>query len=933
MKKLLTGLILVSACMMAGAQTPLPLFKDVRHGVLPNGLNYYLLHNEEPKERVNFYIAQKVGSTLETPDQLGLAHFLEHMAFNGTKNYPGKNMLNYLLSKGIRFGADINAYTGFDETVYRINNVPSTDKALMDSVLLVLSDWSGDILLEEDEINAERGVIQEEWRSRNDANTRMFTALLPMLYQEYQYQQMPIGKMEVVMNFPPEAIRAYYKKWYRPDLQGIIIVGDIDVDAMEQKVKDLFSKIPMPENPAKREYPSVSDNQKPIFAYFDDNEMPYTLVNVSFKSDKIPMEMANTAEAYIQENVIEAVVEKMINNRLDEYAKNPECGYSQAGVGFGDYWISKTKSTFDVQIIAKNSVMAAYKDAMAIVARACKTGFMQTEVERARDEIIANYEKLYNERNSTNSNTLAQKLIRTFIDNKPYLGQEAEFQMMKQMLPMIPVEAFNEFVGSLLTPENEVIVVSRPRREGMELITEEIMTGTLSEILNAQYEAYVDEVLPESLIEKMPAPGTISSTKESVFGTTEMILSNGVKVVVKPTDFKADEILMTAFRRGGRQSYDVKDATNVNVSDDVYSISKLGNYSRTTIYKYLAGKKVKLSYNIGNTVNSLKGNSTVKDLEKLMELVYMSFTDIQPDQEAFKAQLDAYIGILKEQEKSPNFIFSSRLSKARACGNPLYNQMPSVEMLENVNYPASLEIVKNSMKNAADYTFIFTGNVTAESLKPLLEKYIASLPSTGKAIVPPVVTPIPSITGIVDDKFEIPMETPSTQVYTTFDDNNLKYSIENSVKVEAIGDILDIIYTETLREEEGGTYSPQAFANFNPWTNYWSINYWFQTNSDIQEKLIKRANDEFTSLLNDGTDAVKFNKVKEAMVKQYEINIRTNKYWDQNLQNYELGIDEITNHKAAIDDMTLEGLNGFMKNLYNGKNRLNFVMTGVPITK
>ena len=339
----LAMLALTSLTMLA--QTPLPLNPEVRHGQLPNGLNYYILHNEEPKERVNFYIAQKVGSTLETPQQLGLAHFLEHMAFNGTKNFPGKNMLNYLQSKGIRFGADINAYTAFDETVYNINNVPSTDKALCDSVLLVLHDWSGSILLEEDEINAERGVIEEEWRSRNSANSRMFEAILPIVFKEYQYQQTPIGKMEIVRNFKPEELRAYYKKWYRPDLQGIVIVGDIDAEEMEKKVIALFSEIPVPENAAERTYPEVSDNEQPIYAYFKDKELQFPSVQVMFKSEKLPWEFRNTVEGFMQTQILQKVICNMINTRLSDYAQKPECKYVYAGVSFGDYLVAKTKDS------------------------------------------------------------------------------------------------------------------------------------------------------------------------------------------------------------------------------------------------------------------------------------------------------------------------------------------------------------------------------------------------------------------------------------------------------------------------------------------------------------------------------------------------------------------------------------------------------------
>lgn len=936
MKKFLTTLIAGMFVMTGWAQNPmeemmkpLPLNPEVKTGKLDNGLTYYILHNEEPKERVNFYIAQKVGSTLEQPDQLGLAHFLEHMAFNGTQHYPGKNMLNYLQSKGIRFGADINAYTGFDETVYNINNVPSTDTALIDSVLLVLADWSGSILLAEDEIEAERGVIQEEWRSRNTAQTRMFESILPSLYQEYQYQQMPIGKMEVVMNFKPEALRAYYKKWYRPDQQGIVVVGDIDVDRIENKIKEMFSSIPMPENAAPREYASVSNNEKPIYAYFTDKEFPYSLIMVSFKKDALPFELKNSMMAILQEDVVEELIATMINNRLEEYSKKPECKYTQANVYFGDYWVSKTKSSFDIQIIAKDDLMESYKDAVSIVAQACKTGFMEGEIVRARDQILANYEKTYNERKNTKNETLARQLIRTFIDNDANPGIEKLYEMMRNLLPMIPVQAINEEVKGLMTPDNQVIVISEPQKEEMTVITEESVTAALNDMINAEYTPYIDEVLPETLITNKPTPGSVTSTEETAFSTTTLTLSNGAKVIVKTTDFQADEILLSSFRKAGAQTFPESEADNVRTVDMVFDTSKRGEFKRSTIDKYLAGKKIALSFNIGNTVTTLDGKTTVKDLPYLMEQIYLAFTDIQPDLEAYNTQKNSLISMLKTQENNPQFIFGQRLSKARACGQPLFDNYPSIQRMENANYDAMMDILKNQMKNAADYTFVFTGNITAEQLKPMLEQYIASLPSTGKAEIPATISPIPVIKGEVNDLFDIQMEIPSTQVWVTIDDNNIPFNCSNSAMIQAIADILDIVFTETLREEEGGTYSPQAFSQFNQYTGYWSINYWFQTNSDIQQKLIDRANTELINLLNNGAKHEHFSKVKEAMMKQYEINVRTNKYWDSNLTTYILGYDTITDEKAAIEGMTLEGLNTFMKNLYNGKNRLNFVMTGV----
>lgn len=929
-KKILSMAVVAASALFAGAQTPLPLDPAVKHGTLPNGLNYYILHNEEPKERVNFYIAQKVGSTLETPDQLGLAHFLEHMAFNGTTNYPGKKMLNYLQSKGIRFGADINAYTGFDETVYRINNVPTTDKALVDSVLLVIHDWSGSILLEEDEINAERGVIEEEWRGRNNAMNRMFEALLPVAFQEYQYQQMPIGKMEVVRNFPPQVIRDYYHKWYRPDQQGIVIVGDIDAAEMEKKVIDLFSSIPMPENAAERTYPTVSDNKEPIFFSFKDKEIQFPMILVMFKGDKLPVEMRNTVEYFAQEKIAQVILAQMINNRLDEYAKKADCKYAQAGVDFGDYLVAKTKAAFEVQIIAKGEdVKGAFDDAMAIVARACKTGFTQSEVVRARDELLANYEKAYNERNNTNSNTLAQKIIRNFIDNEPAPGIETEHQMAQMLLQALPLEVFNAAASEILTDENQVIVVSQPETETMTVITKEDMTSALNNAIHADYEAYVDEVITEPLIAKLPKPGKVKSVVAGEFDTQVMTLSNGIKVIVKPTDFKQDEILFTAFRKGGKINYSPADGANVILAGDAYDYSKMGNFNHTQLEKYLAGKKVSLGFEIGSKATLLQGQSTVKDLPTFMELLYSSFAQLNPDAEAYQNEMDKAKSFMTNFDKDQQRVFTKLITKATYGNNPMF-QAPGIELIDAGNYNREFQIVKDALSNPAEYTFIFTGNVNAETLKPLLEKYIASLKVSkvsDKAL--PVLSSIALAPGIVNDESKLEMGVPSTMVYVDAHGTNIPFNIENSVKVDLMGEILGNIFTDTLREEEGGTYSPQAYAYMNCWNDAWQLIYVFQTNDQMQEKLIKRANEEMMKLLNDGADEANFTKVKEAALKQYDIRVRTNGYWNNNLFRNQFGYDMISGHKAAIENLTREQLNDFMKSLYDGKNHIQVVLQGV----
>ena len=928
-KKILSLAVLAITSMAALAQmTPMPLNPAVKHGTLPNGLNYYILHNEEPKNRVNFYIAQKVGSTLESPEQLGLAHFLEHMAFNGTTNYPGKNMLNYLQSKGIRFGSDINAYTSFDETVYRIENVPTTDKALVDSVLLVFHDWSGSILLEEDEINSERGVIEEEWRSRNDARTRMLEAVLPQVYQEYQYQQMPIGKIDIIRTFPPQVLRDYYKKWYRPDQQGIIIVGDIDAADMEKKVIDLFSSIPMPENAAERIYPNVSDNQNPIIAQYSDKETQYPMAMIFFKTDKTPFEERNTVEYYLSTQIIETITSQMINNRLEEYSKKPEAKYAYAGVSFGDFLVSKTKSAFDVTVIAKGDVQEAIDDAMAVIARACKTGFMQSELVRARDELLAQYEKAYNERNNTNSKALANELCRLFIDNEPAPGIETEYQLATQIMPMLDVNVFNEVAKSILTTENEVVIISRPESDSMVEISNESIASALQNTINAEYEAYVDEVITDPLIKNLPKKGTITKTQNGKFETTLFTLSNGVEVVVKQTDFKSDEILFTAIKKGGKVAYSENMAPDVLLASDIFSYAKLGQFDNLKLQKYLTGKNVGLDFDFGTKSTVLDGHSTVKDLPTLMELIYSAFVQLNPDPTSFTTEMNNAKTFMQNWDKDQNREFQKLMMNYTYGNNPMFQQV-GISTIDAVNYNKSFNLVKSALTNPSDYYFIFTGSVDIETLKPLLEQYIASIPSKTNNKPVTDLSSCALASGIVENLTKFPMAAPSTIIYINDNDNNIPYSIENSVKISLLGNILSNIYTETLREEEGGSYSPYAYGSLNPSNGYWSIISVIQTNSDVQQKMIDRAQQEFAKLLKNGATPEQFTRVKEAALKQYEINVRTNKYWDGNLANFAVGINNITNHKAAINNLTLDQFNAFISNLYNGKNRIQVVLEGV----
>lgn len=909
--------------------TTMPLDPKVRHGVLPNGMNYYLLHNEKPKERANFYIAQKVGSTLETPQQLGLAHFLEHMAFNGSKNYPGHAMLDYLQSKGIRFGADINAYTSFDETVYNINNIPTTDQALMDSVLLVLHDWSCDLLLEDAEIDNERGVIQEEWRSRNDATTRMWTAILPQIYKEYQYTRMPIGTMEVVMNFPYQDLRDYYEKWYRPDQQGIIIVGDFDVDAMEAKVKEMFTPIDMPENVAPREYPSVSGNEEPIYATFKDAEFPLQQITLSIKYDGIPLEMRNSQEYYMTDLMLNLIA-SMINNRLDEMSKKADCPFAQAYVSFGQYYISKTQDALNLVVIPKTDAQNAFRAALEELVRSCKTGFTDSELSRVKDEMKSMYEKAYNERDKTTNSALAKSLIDHFTDYEPYPGIESEWQMIQQILPMIPVQALNQVVKEVLSTENQVLVVMSPDKEGVEP-SKDSMLSILHDALDKEYEAYVDEVITEDLISNMPKPGKIvKEEKVAEYDAVKLTLSNGVTVYVKDTDFKADEILFAAVAPLGKKLFEGKEVDNLLLIDDAIEASKIGNFDNVKMGKYLAGKNLSCTFAMGNNTCGMSGTTSVKDLNTAMQILYMYFTGINPDADNFKTQMENAKVYLANIDKNPQIVFSKHVQAGWYNDNPYVQRFPTIEQVDNADYDRMLQIFKEAVSNAADYTFYFVGNVDMETLKPMIEEYIASLPSNPKKLTPSETTyNIFTRKGQFTDDFKQEMQSPQVMVFNAYTGNDMEINLRNELLLQFTSDILDIIYTNTLREEEGGTYSPQCGSTINPYTKDWTLYYIFFTGEADKEKLSKRAYDEMIKLFENGASDVDFNKVKGAELNQYDIKSKTNSYWLEGLKDLNtFNSDDAVQRKAIIESITLSDLNAFMKGLYNGQNRIQVILNG-----
>ena len=674
MKKISTLLLLaITLTAFAQQNQPLPVDPNVRTGTLENGLTYYIRHNKLPENRADFYIAQKVGSMQEEDNQAGLAHFLEHMAFNGTKNFPGKTMLDYLQDNGIKFGTNINAYTSFDETVYFMSNIPTTNQNLMDSALLVLHDWSNAILLEEDELESERGVIREEWRTRGGAQQRLWDQLLPKMYPESKYaHRMPIGSIDVINNFKPEEIRAYYHKWYRPDLQGIIVVGDFDAEELEQKVIELFSPIPLEEERAERVYYPVSDNEEPIVAIATDKEARNTQIMVFYKHDPIPQELRNTQAGYLSEYILSAA-SSMMNLRFAEITQKPDAPFTSAYAYDGDYFVAKTK---DAWTVIAGSAEDKIDDALAAVVRETERvrqhGFTAAEYEVARTNIINRYEEAYNNRDKQRNSSYSQEYVRAFTDGEPFPGIEFEYQFIQSIAPQIPVEAVNQTLLQLLGDDNIVIAVTGPEKEELTYPTEEELLAVLAGVKTETIEAYEGVSIDEPLVAEPPAPGKITRVeRDEAMDAAVWTLENGMKVILKETDFKDDQIMMIAASTGGYSPFAEDDPINSRMMGSVMSLGGVGNFSATDLPKVLAGKTASARPGINLTTQLFNGSSSIRDFETMLQLVYLYFTSPRKDAEAFQSFIQRSEIQLRNQEAEPMVAFSDSVTHAIYGDNPL----------------------------------------------------------------------------------------------------------------------------------------------------------------------------------------------------------------------------------------------------------------------
>ena len=928
MKRILLSTLVLALSLTMAAQQPQPLPVDsaVRVGKLENGLTYYIRHNEYPKQRAEFHIAQAVGAILEEDHQNGLAHFLEHMAFNGTEHFAGKGIIEYFESIGVNFGGNINAYTSLDETVYRLSEVPTTREGIIDSALLVMHDWACGLLLLPEEIDAERGVIREEWRTGMGADRRMWKQSNMLRYPGSQYAKRDvIGDTAVINNFAYDALRDYYQKWYGPDNQAIIVVGDIDVDQIEQKIKALWADVPARVNRGERPLYSVNDNETPIVAIVKDKEAQNTRIELEFKKDQLPKELRGTDMAYGVSLMADLICD-MLNNRFNDLYVDPNASFVGAGSYYGE--TVKEKDAFMAIYIAKQGQeKQAYKDLLTQLEKVRRYGFTNAELDRVKKEWLSYYEKAYNERGTVRNISRAQECIRHYLDGAPMPGEEWEYQVIQQLLPVITVDVLNKQAQQWVTDHNLIIAFQAPIEAVLPTETEAI--ELLAAVKNEEIEAPVEEAIRENLVEKAPKAGKIRKTayNESL-GTTEWTLSNGVRVIVKPTEFKQDEILFSAFSKGGTSLVATEDLVSATLATDVVSLSGIADMSMTDLQKALTGKNISLSQSINNNTESMDGGSTVKDLETLLQLNYLYFTAPRRDEEAYQMLMSVLESQLANRDKNPKAAFSDSINMMSTNNSPrtvIFNK----DALKQANMDKALEIYQTRFANPADFVFTFVGNVNPDdqAFQELVCTWLGGMKtSKKKENIRDNGVRVPE--GINKNYFTRKMETKTASNRIQYTSYDIPYTLANDLNMEMIGRILSTRYLESIREREGGSYGVGCGGGLNiyPVPMAYLIMQ-FDTDPEKQTKLMSIIHEEVQTIVKDGPLAKDLNKEKESMLKDFQEDLEKNSYWDTVLYMYYMyGIDYIADYKAAVEAITAETVQATLKKLVSAGNMFEVVM-------
>ncbi|MEJ7692322.1 insulinase family protein [Daejeonella sp.] len=930
--------ILISAPGIINAQTTtrtaqkptpevIPLDPAIKIGKLPNGFTYYIRKNVEPKNRVQLYLANKVGSILENDDQQGLAHFMEHMGFNGTKNFPKNDLVNYLQKAGVRFGADLNAYTGFDETVYQLP-IPSDDPEVLKNGLQIMRDWAQDATLDPAEIDKERGVVLEEKRLGKGAQQRLQDKYLPMIFNNSRYSnRLPIGTEDVLKNFSYATIQQFYKDWYRPDMQALVVVGDIDVNAMEAMIKAKFSDLKNPAKPRPRTNYTIPLINKNQFMAVTDNEFPVTVAQILIKH---PESKLITRTDY-RNSIVRSLFNQMLGARFGELTKQADPPFLQAGANIGAFLAGL--DVYNAFVVAKPGEMErGFKAVLTETERVQKFGFTQTELDRAKQSYMTNMESSLKEKDKTSSDQLVSEYVRNFLDQEASPGIAYEYDLAKTFTPGITLQDVNQLSKQYITDVNRDVIIMGPEKDKATLPTEATVNGWINNVKQENITAFVDQVSDKPLLSATLTGGKVISEKKiPELGITELKLSNGVRVILKPTDFKNDEISFTAFSPGGNSLYSDADYQSASSATSIVRSGGIAEFNSVQLPKMLTGKKVSVSPYISERFEGISGSAAPKDLETALQLTYLYFTQPRKDAEIFKGLIAQSKGSLANRENDPNSVFADSVAAILGSYN-VRRTGPSLKKVNEISLDRAFDIYKDRFADASDFTFTFVGNFEPEKIKPMLEQYLGSLPSTNrKESAKDLGIKIPS--GKIDKKVYKGQE-PKANVRLVFSGAHT-YNEKNNNQLDALAEVLSIKLIERLREDEGGVYGVGARASYSklPQGRY-TMTITFGSAPENVEKLISSTLDEINKIKQNGSQAVDLEKFIAEETRTTETQLKDNGFWlsyiNNQLQNGE-DPKQVLTYLNSLKELTPAALKTAANTYLSGNNFIRLVL--LPETK
>jgi zinc protease len=929
------SILLISSFILTGLNAQniklddtIPPDPNIKIGKLENGLTYYIKQNKKPEQRIELRLAVNAGSVCETDGQQGLAHFVEHMCFNGTKNFPSNKIIDMLEEMGVKFGAELNAFTSFDQTIYMLK-VPTDKEEWINRGFQVLEDWAHQVTLDDNEIDKERGVIVEEWRLGLGADDRMQTKYIPVLLKGSKYaDRLPIGKVDVIKSFPHDTLRSFYKTWYRPDLMAVVIVGDIDPKVAEDKVKEYFDRIPSAANPKTRVEFSIPGNTDPLISVVTDKEaMDYSAI-VFFKHPKSDKGLYGD----YREQIMQSLYTGMLNKRLREIAQKPESPFLGSGTGYGSF-IGRSVDAYQLMVSAKeNQIEKSLEVVLTENERVRRFGFLASELEREKKDMLTMLEKMAKEADKTESSSYADEYTRNYLDKEPIPGIQKEFEITREFLPGISLDEINKLGKELVTDDNIVALVTAQEKQGVNVPSESQVLDIIKSVKDLKIEAYAEKVSDEPLLPEQPTPAIITRRSDNnEFGFTELIFGNGVRMILKSTDFKNDEILLSAYSPGGTSLYPDNDIMSAMLASTIVTQSGLGNYDYIGLQKKLSGNTAKLTPYINDLREGVNGSCSPRDLETMLQLNYLYFTGIRRDESAYDAYISRMRNMIKPLRANPQVIFSDTLTKIVSMNSPREIAIPTEAQFDQVNLDRLLAIYKDRFADASDFTYFMVGNFKVQEIIPLLEKYIGSLPSTGRKETWKDVEPgFPK--GLV--AVEVPKNSEPQSLVAMVWKGDFKWKDKYRQSFTMLMNLLSIKLRESMREEKSGVYG----VSFNgspvkyPEPKYTITSSW-GCNPDSISKLSQTLLDEMSKIKKVGPTLEDLNKVKETLIRERETKLKENNFWVSALQNLYLYGDRLMTldeFKTYVNSFTSKDIKKVAGKYLDTENYVKVVLTPAP---